>query len=106
MTHKDIREIHRAKIAEGLAPSTIKRSHILLNQVLQVAVRRKYISTNPIEEVTLPKQHRIERQIFSPQQVKLLLDAVRGARFGYAYVLGATCGLRIGETPRVAIRRH
>jgi integrase len=98
LTHKDIQVIYRAKIAEGLAPSTVKRIHILLNQVLKVAVRRKYISTNPIEEATPPKEHRIERQIFSPQQVKRLLDAVRGTRFECAYVLGATCGLRIGET--------
>jgi integrase len=98
LTHKDIQGIYRAKIAEGLAPSTVKRIDILLNQVLKVAVRRKYISTNPIEEVTPPKEHRIERQIFSPQQVKRLLDAVRGTRFECAYVLGATCGLRISET--------
>ena len=98
LTHKHIQRIYRAKIAEGLAPSTVKRIHILLNQVLKVAVRRKYISTNPIEEVTPPKVHRVERQIFSPQQVKLLLDAVRGTRFECAYVLGAACGLRIGET--------
>jgi integrase len=49
-------------------------------------------------EVTPPKEHKIERQIFSPHQVKQLLDAVRGTRFECAYVLGATCGLRIGET--------
>lgn len=98
LNHKDLQGIYRAKIAEGLAPSTVKRLHILLNQVLKVAVRRKHISTNPIEEVTPPKEHRIERKIFSPEQVKRLLDAVRGTRFECAYVLGAACGLRIGET--------
>lgn len=98
LNHKDIQGIYRAKIAEGLAPSTVKRIHVLLNQFLKVAVRRKYISTNPTELVTPPKEHRIERQILSPQQVTLLLDAVRGTRFECAYVLGATCGLRIGET--------
>jgi integrase len=87
-----------AKIAEGLAPSTVKRIHILLNQVLKVAVRRKYISTNPVEEATPPRERRVERKIFSPEQVKRLLDAARGTRFECAYVLGAACGLRIGET--------
>jgi integrase len=42
LTHKDIQLLYRAKIAEGLAPSTVKRIHILLNQVLKLAVRRRY----------------------------------------------------------------
>jgi integrase len=98
LNHKDLEGIYRAKIAEGLAPSTVKRIHILLNQVLKVAVRRKYISTNPVEEATPPRERRVERKIFSPEQVKRLLDAARGTRFECAYVLGAACGLRIGET--------
>jgi Phage integrase, N-terminal SAM-like domain len=89
LNHKDIQGIYKAKITEGLAPSTVKRIHILLNQVLKVAVRRKYISTNPMGEVTPPKEHRIERQIFSPQQVKLLLDAVRGTRVNVSKVVGS-----------------
>jgi hypothetical protein len=55
LTHKDKQGIYRAKIAEGLAPSTEKRIHILLNQVLEVAVRRKYISTNPQKMLRHPK---------------------------------------------------
>ncbi len=42
-------------------------------------------------------QPRREMEVLSPDQVKRLLGCCRGDRFEGVFVLGATCGLRIGE---------
>jgi integrase len=71
--------------------------HVLLKQALRDAVRSNYIRTNPLAEVKPPKQHRKEIDVLTPDQVKHLLDTVKGDRLECVYVLGALCGLRIGE---------
>ncbi len=97
LTHTDIQRLYRRKLEEGLAHSTVERIHVLINQVLTIAVRRKYISDNPMAEVTPPKVYRQERKILSPDQVKHFLNTVRGHRFELAVVLGASMALRVNE---------
>ncbi len=62
------------------------------------AVRSKYIRSNPLDGIKPPKDVRLEPDVLTPEQLLHLLDTVRGQRFECAYVLGALCGLRIGET--------
>ncbi len=60
-------------------------------------MRLKYISRNPLDDVRPPKQHTREMDVLTPEQVSRLLDTVRGDRWECVYVLGAVCGLRVGE---------
>jgi len=92
-----IRGLYRDKLAEGLCSGTVKRIHTTLNQAMQEAVRCKYIRSNPLDDVRPPKEHRSEPDVLTPEQVLHLLEIVRGDRFEGVYVLGALCGLRIGE---------
>jgi integrase len=94
---KEVHKLYRQKMAEGLCSGTVGRIHALLNQALREAVNSKYIKTNPIAAVKPPKQQRREMEVLTTEQVRHLLDTVRGDRFEAVYVLGATCGLRIGE---------
>jgi integrase len=94
--HKDIRDLLRAK-SEQLAPSTVKRIYAFLNQAFEFAVSRKHISRNPVPEVKPPKQWRRDIDVLKPEQVRHLLDSVKGTRYEPIIVLGATCGLRVGE---------
>jgi integrase len=94
---KDVHKLYSQKMAEGLCSGTVGRIHALLNQAVRQAVHSKYIRTNPIAGVKSPKQQRREMEILTAEQVRHLLDVVRGDRFEVVYVLGATCGLRIGE---------
>ena len=66
------------------------------SQALDEAVG-SYIRTNPAREVKRLAQPRQETEVLSPDQVKRLLGCCRGDRFEAVFVLGATCGLRIGE---------
>lgn len=97
LSYRDIQRLYKDLTAKGLAPSSIERIHILLNQVLNVAVKRKLLRENPIGDVKPPKVFKKEREILSPEEVKRLLESVRGHRFELVVVLGATCGLRINE---------
>jgi integrase len=94
---KDVRQMYRRLIKEGLSPSTVGRVHAILKQAMRDAVREKRIRTNPLDNVKAPKQSHKDKYVLTPDEVRRLLDTVRGDRFEGVYVLGATCGLRIGE---------
>lgn len=94
---KPVRSLYRDKLAEGLCGGTVKRIHTTLNQAMKEAIRLKYIRTNPLDDVEPPKQHKREMGILSRDDVRKLLDTVRGDRLECVYVLGAMCVLRIGE---------
>jgi integrase len=97
LTADDVRKRYKKKLAEGLASSSVRRIHELLSQALQEAVRHKHIHSNPLDNVKPPKQHAREMDVLTPEQVRRLLDTVRGNRWEWVYVLGAVCGLRVGE---------
>jgi integrase len=97
LSAKDVRQMYRALLADGLTPSTIGRIHAITKQAMQDAVRAKYIRTNPLEDVKPPKDIRKEKDILTPEQVRRLLDAVKGDRFECVFYLCSLAGLRIGE---------
>jgi len=97
LTGDDVRKLYRQKLREGLASSTVKRIHELLKQALRYAMRLNYIHANPTADVKPPTVKTREMEVLTPEQVKRLLATVRGHRWECVVVLGAVCGLRIGE---------
>jgi integrase len=97
LTVDDARRMYRRKLSEGMSTSSVKRIHELINQALSYAVRSKYINANPLNDVGAPKVTHQEMNIFTVEQVRRLLDTVRGHRWECVFVLGATLGLRSGE---------
>jgi integrase len=80
-----------------LASSSARRIHEILNQAIKEAMRLKYISRNPLDDVKPPKASYREMDVLKPEQVRRLLDTVRGQRWECVIVMGAVCGLRLGE---------
>jgi integrase len=76
LTADDVRKLYREKLAQGLAPSSVKRIYVILP----------------------PKQHQRGMDVLCPDDVCKLLTASRGTRYEAIIVLGATCGLRVGES--------
>jgi integrase len=97
LTAEDARRLYRQKSRQGLASSSVRRIHEILNQALREAVRLKYISRNPLDDVRPPKASHGEMDVLTPKQVRRLLDTVRGQRWECVIVMGAVCGLRVGE---------
>jgi integrase len=101
LTPKDVHDLHRSKLAEGLSPVRVRKIHVTLNCALKDAVRWQYIPRNPATIVTPPQERQREINVLLPEQVKRLLNAARGDRLECAYVLAAVCALRISEVAGV-----
>lgn len=97
LSGKDVRGMYRRLITEGLTASTVGNVHVILKQALRDAVREKRIRTNPLDDVKPPKQARKEKDVLTADEVRRLLDAVKGDRFECAFYLCSLVGLRIGE---------
>jgi hypothetical protein len=70
----DVRKLYKRKLAEGMASSSVKRIHIILNQAMRYAVRCKYISINPLDDVKPPTVRTRAMDVLTPEQVNRLLD--------------------------------
>lgn len=95
VTPTDVRALVR-QLTERLAPSTARHVHGLLSTVLRSAVEDGYLARNPAAR-TGPR--RAPRPVVRPLtvgQVQALVDATP-ERFRVVVLLGAGCGLRIGE---------
>jgi integrase len=97
LTADDARKLYKRKLAEGMATSSVKRIHVILNQAMRYSVRLKYISNNPLDDVKPPTVKGRAMDVLTPEQVNRLLDTVYGNRFECVIVLGALCALRVGE---------
>jgi integrase len=98
LTPADVRGMYRRLLSDGLTPSTVGRVHAILKQALRDAVRDKHIRDNPLEDVKAPKQERKEKNVLTPDELRRLLETVRGGRFEGVFYLCSLVGLRIGET--------
>lgn len=87
-----------------LAPGTINTRFHNVGSVLRGAMRDQFISRNPAEGVTLPRQRRREAAMVLPtsEQVKAILDASSETFRPFA-ALCAFAGLRLGEAAAVQV---
>jgi integrase len=96
LTADDLRRFYREKL-KHLSPATVGRLHDVIKKACKEQLRLKRIRANPAADVRPPKSRERAMEVLTPEQVRTLLDTVRGNRWEAVYVLGATCGLRVGE---------
>jgi integrase len=92
-----VQGLYRAKLDSGLAPSTVRYTHAVLNRALKQATKWGLVPRNAAEAADPPKLERVEMKTLTPIEVKTLLSAARGERLEALYVLAVYTGLRIGE---------
>src|SRR5215213_2161811 len=92
-----IQGLYRAKLDSGLAPSTVRYTHAVLNRALKQAVKWGLIPRNAVEATDPSKLERVEMKTLTPIEVKMLLSTARGERLEALHVLAVHTGLRIGE---------
>lgn len=86
------------KRAEGHAPRHVRMMHRTLSAALARAVRREEIPKNPAAGVgNLPSVPKDPPRALSSEQVRTLLDGVRGDRYECLITIAVTLGLRRGE---------
>jgi integrase len=97
LTPEHLRGFYRDGLNAGLSPSTVGRLHAAIKGACKECVRSKHLRHNPADDVKPPKMPSKDMDVLTAEQVRRLLDAVRGNRYEVIIVLGATCALRIGE---------
>lgn len=84
----------------GLAPKTVKNVHRMLHRALKDAVAWNYLTLNPAEHASLPREQRRGRTRPKPWTVDELAAWLRVAlsdRFAALWLLAATTGMRRSE---------
>lgn len=84
-------------VKKTLSDKTIKNTHAVLRRALRDALRWGYVARNVVEVVDPPKAKRPEMQVWTPEQLRAFLAALRGDRLFALWMLAATTGLRRGE---------
>lgn len=97
LTPAHVRAFYRDRLDSGLAPATVHKMHVVLHKALDQAVSDGLIPRNAAKGVKVPQTKRKEIRPLTPEQVKALLEAVRGDRLEALYVLAVATGLRQGE---------
>jgi integrase len=81
----------------GLAPRTVGHVHRLMHRVLGHAVKWGVIAGNPVTAAEPPRVEHTEVEILAPDQIKTVLQALRGRPLYPIAVLALATGARRGE---------
>ena len=82
----------------GLSRRTVQKTLVLLHGVMNRAVRRKWIETNPAaaaERVNLTRSG--DFNVLTPEQVAAVVRAIEDRQAGAVVAVAAFTGLRLGE---------
>jgi integrase len=86
------------KLADGLAPVTVKTHHRVLSQALRCAVKWGLLVRNPAALASPPRQRQHEVRVWDEEQTRLFLgEAKRSSRLYPLYLAAITTGMRAGE---------
>ena len=94
---KHLQSFYRDKVNAGLSSGTVGLIHAAIKMACKEQERARTIRSNPAANVKPPKHVKRDMAVLGPEQVKRLLDTVRGSRYEGIIVLGACCALRRGE---------
>lgn len=101
---EDFENFKAQRQREGLRDSSIRADLKTLNIRLRACVKAGKLPQNPLDAVTLPDGASAVREPFSLEEVELLLAEAKKSDppFVLPILLGAFCGLRLGDA--VAVR--
>jgi integrase len=102
LTPTDVRLFLKG-LNEDLSRLTVHHVHGLLSTILRAAVEDGYLAKNPCARTAPGKGRRRAIKPRSVEQVQRLIDAMP-ERYRLAAILGAGCGLRVGEVLGLRIR--
>jgi integrase len=97
VTPAHVRGLYREKLEDGFSPRTVRYIHVTLHKALKQAVADGLIPRNATEAVKPPQVRKEEIRPLTAEQVKILFEALRGARLETLYILAVHTGLRQSE---------
>lgn len=81
----------------GLSATTLKHHRNVINQTLNLAVNNDLISKNPCQFVSMPQTERYNYSIFTLEEIKEFLNAIKQERLFPLYEITIKFGLRKSE---------
>jgi integrase len=86
----------------NLAPKTIKNYIAFISTIYEHAIKMQVASHNPCKAVTLPKAKSTEREIYSPEEMQIILELLhqedeKDFHFILYFTLAVFTGFRRGE---------
>jgi len=94
----DVVEAHYQSLTKmGLSSRSVRFAHMILHKSLNDAIRRGYLSRNPVQGAILPRKDQKEMQILDEDEVMRFLIVVQDNRREGLYNLAVKTGMRQGE---------
>jgi integrase len=103
ITRRAVQQLVADLQAAGKAPTTVHKTVQVLSKSLRAAVDDGRLLRNPAERLDLPRIEPEERRYLAAAEVHRLADAIE-PDYRALVLLGAYCGLRLGEM--LALRRR
>lgn len=89
------------KLRQKVSPATLKKILITFNQIMQYAVRHRYIDHNPVRDAERPRAQasaqKAAMHVLDRAQVAALVNAVENPKYKVMFALAVLSGLRQGE---------
>lgn len=97
LTAQHLNALYAQKLEEGLSPSTVNYIHRTMHKALQDGQRSELVQRNVADLDMAPRMAETEMEVFTAEQARIFLEAIRGDRLEALYVLAITTALREGE---------
>lgn len=97
LTKFDLQSLMNMMRDDGLSTSTMKKARDIATQIIEVAVDKKIILSNPFKGVTIAEIAPKERRALTEEEIDLVTRTWKGHRIGHAVMVMLFCGLRRGE---------
>lgn len=98
LTTTDIQQYHNQRSKKDkVSGNTIRHHHAYIGNALEYAMNNHYIPYNPARAVILPKKKKYEAHFYSSDDIKKLLEAVKGTPVEAPVTITAYYGFRRSE---------
>lgn len=97
LTKFDLQSLMNIMRDNGLSTSTMKKVRDIAAQIIEVAVDKKIVLTNPFKGVTVAEIAPKERRALTEEEIDRITRTWKGHRMGHAAMVMLFCGLRRGE---------
>jgi integrase len=101
LTSRDIQSFVTKRQEKGVSSTTANLDAKILSSALNRARKQGIIQYNPAEAVDLPEKHSIERGVFTPAEIKMLLDGAKGTEWETVIMFGYFTGARLGDCTKM-----
>jgi len=92
-----LQQLYNSMQEKNLSTSTIRQTHIVIHSSLKQGVINGLITRNVSEAVQAPKTKKRQARALSPDERKIVLEALSRNKFGTAFMLDLYTGMRKGE---------